>query len=108
MMPNDSFRIGSMYLLRDDWKFEIRQRSEMDRLYRRATTLQDFVAAASAAGGTNIAVAGTAVSMYGHDSGYTGTGTAAGGNGIASSTMSHSHSLNGNNRKRKLEAYMFI
>lgn len=39
-----------MYLLRDDWRFEIRQRSDMDRQYRRATTLQDYVAAASQAG----------------------------------------------------------
>lgn len=60
MMPNDSFRVGMVYLLRNDWRFEVRQRSDMDRQYRRATTLQDFVAAASAAGGTNGAVAGTA------------------------------------------------
>lgn len=60
MMPNDSFRVGMVYLLRKDWRFEVRQRSAMDRQYRRATTLQDFVAAASAAGGTNGAVAGTA------------------------------------------------
>ncbi|KAL4517173.1 hypothetical protein Ndes2437B_g06781 [Nannochloris sp. 'desiccata'] len=66
MMPNDSFRIGMVYLLRDDWKFEVRQLSDMDRQYRRATTLQDFVAAASAAGGTNGAVAGTAA-LYGED-----------------------------------------
>jgi MFS family permease len=66
MMPNDSFRIGMVYLLRNDWKFEVRQRSDMDRQYRRATTLQDFVAAASAAGGTNGAVAGTAA-LYGED-----------------------------------------
>ena len=67
MMPNDSFRVGMVYLLRNDWKFEVRQRSDMDRQYRRATTLQDFVAAASAAGGTNGAVAGTAA-LYGQQS----------------------------------------
>jgi MFS family permease len=66
MMPNDSFRVGMVYLLRNDWKFEVRQLSDMDRQYRRATTLQDFVAAASAAGGTNGAVAGTAA-LYGQD-----------------------------------------
>lgn len=69
IMPNDSFRIGMVFLLRDDWRFEVRQRSEMERIYRRATTLQDFVAAASAAGGTDGAVAGTAAYMYGQDSG---------------------------------------
>lgn len=72
IMPNDSFKVGHMFLLRDDWKFEVRSRSDLDnRQYRRTTVLQDFVAAASAAGGTNGAVAGTAAAMYGQQ--YSGT-----------------------------------
>lgn len=49
MMPNDSFRVGTVFLLRNDWKFEVKQRTDLDRQYRRATALQDFVAAAQAA-----------------------------------------------------------
>lgn len=48
MMPNDSFKVGMVYLMRKDWRFEVRNRSELDRLYRRTTSLQDFVAASSA------------------------------------------------------------
>ncbi len=83
-MPYDSFRVGMVYLLRDDWRFDVRQRSEMERMYRRATTLQDFVAAASAAGGTDGAVAGAAAYMYGDDEGGGGGGGGGGrarGNG---------------------------
>lgn len=86
MMPNDSFKIGHIFLLRDDWKFEIRQRSELDRQYRRATTLQDFVAAASAAGGTNGAVAGTAAAMYGHQNSR-GNGDFSSSAGLVGSAM---------------------
>jgi MFS family permease len=75
MMPNDSFRIGMVFLLRNDWKFDVLQRSDMERQYRRATTLQDFVAAAQAAGGTDGAVAGTAAFMYGDARASDGPGT---------------------------------
>lgn len=71
MMPNDSFRVGTVFLLRKDWRFEVRLRTDMDRQYRRATALQDFVAAAQAAGGTDGAVAGTAAYMYGRELGDT-------------------------------------
>jgi hypothetical protein len=47
VMPNDSFRVGMVYLSRPDGTFETRQRSTLDRQYRRATSLQDFVAAAT-------------------------------------------------------------
>lgn len=47
MMPNDSFKVGEIYLLRDDWKFEKRLRGDLGRTYRRATALQDFVANAA-------------------------------------------------------------
>jgi hypothetical protein len=70
MMPNDSFKVGSVYLWREDWHFETRKRSELERQYRRGTALQDFVAAASAAGGTDGAVAGTAAHMYGQESAH--------------------------------------
>jgi hypothetical protein len=90
IMPNDSFRVGTVYLLRDDWQFEVRQRSELERQYRRGTVLQDFVAAASAAGGTDGAVAGTAAFMYGRDSAAGGGGDHAGaglvGGGAADSS----------------------
>ena len=44
MMPNDSFKVGEVYLLRDDWRFEKRLRGDLGRTYRRATALQDYVA----------------------------------------------------------------
>lgn len=47
IMPNNSFRVGMVYILRNDWRFEVIQRSDMEREYRRTTALQDFVAAAS-------------------------------------------------------------
>lgn len=47
MMPSHSFRVGMMYLRRSDWTFEVRLRTEFARHYRRATSLQDFVAASS-------------------------------------------------------------
>jgi len=47
MMPNDSFKVGEIYLLREDWKFEKRLRSDLGRTYRRTTALQDFVANAA-------------------------------------------------------------
>ena len=49
MMPNDSFKVGDVYLLRDDNRFETRLRNDLGRMYRRTTALQDYVAAASAA-----------------------------------------------------------
>jgi hypothetical protein len=100
MMPNDSFRIGMVYLLRNDWKFEVRQRSDMDRQYRRATTLQDFLAAASAAGGTNGAVAGTAA-LYGEDvdldshHSNVGTGLVSGNQPDSSDPTWNNHSNSG-------------
>ncbi|GAB4813661.1 hypothetical protein N2152v2_000707 [Parachlorella kessleri] len=49
MMPNDSFKVGVVYLMRKDWRFETRNRSELGALsYRRTTSLQDFVAASAA------------------------------------------------------------
>lgn len=47
MMPNDSFKVGEIYLLRNDWRFEKRLRSDLGRTYRRTTALQDFVANAA-------------------------------------------------------------
>jgi len=44
MMPNDSFKVGEIYLLRNDWRFEKRLRADLGRTYRRTTALQDFVA----------------------------------------------------------------
>ncbi len=44
MMPNDSFKVGEVYLLRDDWRFEKRLRGDLGRTYRRTTALQDYVA----------------------------------------------------------------
>ena len=44
MMPNDSFKVGDVYLLRDDWRFETRKRGDLGRTYRRTTALQDYVA----------------------------------------------------------------
>ncbi|KAL4854004.1 Large neutral amino acids transporter small subunit 3 [Chlorella vulgaris] len=44
MMPSHSFRVGMVYLVRRDWTFDVRMRSEFARQYRRATSLQDFVA----------------------------------------------------------------
>lgn len=47
MMPNDSFKVGEIYLLKDDWRFEKRLRGDLGRTYRRTTALQDYVANAS-------------------------------------------------------------
>ena len=49
MMPSRSFKTGEVYLLRNDYKFEKRLRTELDHTYRRTTALQDYVAAANAA-----------------------------------------------------------
>ena len=40
MMPNDSFRVGSIYMMRPNGRFEVKQRSELGRQYRRGTMLQ--------------------------------------------------------------------
>uniref|UniRef100_A0A1D1ZZN3 Uncharacterized protein n=1 Tax=Auxenochlorella protothecoides TaxID=3075 RepID=A0A1D1ZZN3_AUXPR len=45
MMPNSPFRVGQVYLLTSKWRFEVRQRSDLEIHYRRTTSLQDFVAA---------------------------------------------------------------
>lgn len=49
MMPNESFKVGEIYLLRNDWKFEKRLRADLGRTYRRTTAMQDYVVAANAA-----------------------------------------------------------
>ena len=66
IMPNDSFRIGMVYLMRPDWKFEIRNRNELDVMFRRATTLQDYVASAEAHQSRQRAGAGAYNASSGH------------------------------------------
>ncbi|KDD76078.1 hypothetical protein H632_c366p1 [Helicosporidium sp. ATCC 50920] len=55
IMPNSPFRVGQVFLFcKRSWRFEVRNRAELERLYRRPTSLQDFVASVSPGAGEQL------------------------------------------------------